>query len=164
MNTRLLSKRIIAHIIDGIIIGIVIVFWIIVLVILKRAGMLSVEIVKILYPIGFIIICFLYFLQEGPLGKGQTIGKRALKIKVISEDGNVPSYKQVVIRNLLRVWDAMFFYGIGISRISHSEKGQRFGDKIAKTIVVEGTRGLSKVWILVFVVIVVTGGLLIWQY
>ena len=109
MQYNLLLKRIIAHIIDGIIIGIIGVLWVVILVVLKRTGLLSIETVKILYPIGFIIIGFLYCLQEGFLGKGQTIGKRALKIKVVSEDGNVPSYKQAVIRNFLRAWDAMFF-------------------------------------------------------
>lgn len=134
---KLLLKRIIAHIIDGIILGIIGLLWMVFLIVLKRIELLSVDAVKILYTVGYIIIGSLYFLQEGHLGKGQTIGKRALKIKVISEDGRVPSYKQAIIRNLLRVWDGIFFYAVGISRISRSEKGQRFGDEIAKTIVVE---------------------------
>lgn len=57
----------------------------------------------------------------------------------------------------------MFFYGIGISRISHSEKGQRFGDGIAKTMVVDSSKGPPKIWTLIIVVIVISLGVFVWQ-
>ena len=55
------------------------------------------------------------------------------------------------------------FYGIGISRISRSEKGQRFGDKIAGTMVIETSRGLPKIWILVMAAAIIAGGIFIYE-
>ncbi len=43
----------------------------------------------------------------------------------------------VVIRNVLRIIDAVAFYLVGAFLIWRSDKKQRFGDSVAKTIVVK---------------------------
>jgi len=87
-----------------------------------------------------------YFaLLEGT--KGQTIGKMFLHIKVIKEDKSQCDLVAAIIRNLLRIIDAVpGIYIIGYISISMSDKSQRIGDRVAKTVVVKSkTTKLYKV-------------------
>jgi len=68
---------------------------------------------------------------------GQTFGKMIVGIKVIHEDGSNLNYSSSFVRNFLRVIDGLIFYMIGIVFIIRSNKKQRLGDKIAKTVVVK---------------------------
>jgi len=84
----------------------------------------------------FLFIIFAYFiLMEAYIG--WTLGKRILGMKVIDEVGNKIGFSKSLIRNLLRLVDGLPTLNIlGIILISCSPKGQRFGDRIAKTFVV----------------------------
>jgi uncharacterized RDD family membrane protein YckC len=82
----------------------------------------------------FLVIIFLYFiLMEGILG--YTLGKLIVGIRVYSMDGNKMTIKQSLIRNLARLIDGIFANLVGVVIMYKSSKNQRFGDKIAKTIV-----------------------------
>ncbi len=69
--------------------------------------------------------------------RGQTIGKRILKLRVMDVEGLRLQISQVVIRNLLRLFDAlpMFYFAGGIVSLL-SARGQRIGDLAGNTIVV----------------------------
>ncbi len=76
---------------------------------------------------------FVYFEGNG----GQTIGKKAMKIKVVTEGGKAITYSEALIRNILRIIDWLpFVYIVGIILIATNDKKQRLGDIAAKTIVV----------------------------
>jgi uncharacterized RDD family membrane protein YckC len=85
-----------------------------------------------------LVITFLYFtVLEGRYG--QTVGKMALKLKVLKEDGLPISYRDAAIRTILRVVDVIPFivpYLLGAILIWSSDKKQRLGDRIAHTVVV----------------------------
>jgi uncharacterized RDD family membrane protein YckC len=83
------------------------------------------------------LIVFLYFLVlEGAMGA--TIGKKLLKLKVVREDGSACGFGPALIRNILRIVDELpFLYIIGMLLISRSDKKQRLGDKLTKTVVVK---------------------------
>ena len=83
--------------------------------------------------IAFFLVYYVY--MEG--SRGQTIGKMLTRIKVVSEDGGKINMNQALIRNVLRIIDAVAFYLVGAVLIWRSEKKQRFGDSVAKTIVVK---------------------------
>ena len=83
--------------------------------------------------IAFLLVYYVY--MEG--SRGQTIGKMITKIKVVREDGGKINMNQALIRNVLRIIDAIAFYLVGAILISRSEKKQRLGDSVAKTIVVK---------------------------
>jgi hypothetical protein len=69
--------------------------------------------------------------------RGQTLGKRALRLQVMDEQGLRLQFSQVVIRNLLRAVDVLpGFYLVGGVAAWASAKGQRLGDFAASTIVV----------------------------
>jgi uncharacterized RDD family membrane protein YckC len=89
---------------------------------------------------GFGLLSFIIFLAyftylEG--SKGQTIGKMVTKIKVIREDGGKINMNQAFTRNILRVIDGLLAYLIGAILIWRSDKKQRLGDNIAKTVVIK---------------------------
>jgi uncharacterized RDD family membrane protein YckC len=68
---------------------------------------------------------------------GGTVGKLALGLKVVKEDGSAPDWQTSIIRTLLRIVDGLFFYLIGAILVWTSPTNQRLGDKLAKTLVVK---------------------------
>ena len=83
----------------------------------------------------FVIFMSYFILLEG--SRGQTIGKMITRIKVVGEDGMPIDMNQAAVRNLLRIIDGLFAYLIGAILIWRSDKKQRLGDSIAKTVVVK---------------------------
>lgn len=72
---------------------------------------------------------------------GQTIGKRALGLRVIHESGVRAGFYHVVIRNLARPVDRLpIFYLVGGVAALFSQDQQRLGDMLAGTIVVRERR------------------------
>jgi uncharacterized RDD family membrane protein YckC len=69
--------------------------------------------------------------------RGQTLGKRVLKIRVVDADGFRLRPAQIVIRNLLRVVDLLpALYAVGGVCCLLSAKYQRLGDIAANTVVI----------------------------
>jgi len=67
---------------------------------------------------------------------GATLGKRIVGIRVVGEDGEHLTLGAAVVRNLLRLVDALFFYLVGAVFALSSPLGQRLGDRAAHTVVV----------------------------
>jgi uncharacterized RDD family membrane protein YckC len=71
---------------------------------------------------------------------GQTIGKRLFHLRVIDQDGLPLRIEQAWVRNLMRVFDALpFAYLVGGISALCSPLMQRFGDRVAGTLVVRET-------------------------
>jgi uncharacterized RDD family membrane protein YckC len=91
------------------------------------------------YPLlgaGGVIFLLYFVILEGMWGA--TVGKMVMKIKVVREDGSACGLMPALIRNILRIIDALpFLYIIGLIFMSRSDKKQRLGDRIAKTVVVK---------------------------
>jgi uncharacterized RDD family membrane protein YckC len=91
-----------------------------------------------------LLIIFVFLLMSGYfaifewLWRGQTPGKRWLKLRVIREDGRPISFFEAVVRNLLREFDIMPFpfYSIGLVSVFATDRDQRVGDLVAGTVVV----------------------------
>ena len=84
--------------------------------------------------IGYGIVCE-WFLR------GQTIGKKLFRLRVVDAQGLRLHFSQIVIRNLLRFVDslpALYFVGGGASWLSGNS--QRLGDLAANTIVVRNPK------------------------
>jgi uncharacterized RDD family membrane protein YckC len=67
---------------------------------------------------------------------GMTLGKRMVGIRVVAEDGEHVTLVAAIVRNLLRLVDALFFYFVGFLFAVTSFRGQRLGDRAAHTMVV----------------------------
>src|ERR1700682_645838 len=87
------------------------------------------------FAIGFAYVAVL----EG-FWNGQTIGKRLFHLRVIDQAGLPLGIEQAWIRNLMRVFDALpFSYLVGGVSVLSSRLMQRFGDRVAGTLVVRET-------------------------
>jgi uncharacterized RDD family membrane protein YckC len=68
---------------------------------------------------------------------GQTLGKRALGLRVVNADGTPVTWLPSVVRNLLRVVDALpGVYGVGLACTLIDPHARRLGDIVAGTMVV----------------------------
>jgi len=71
------------------------------------------------------------------LWRGQTLGKRVLRIRVIDGEGLRLTPGQVVLRNLLRAVDSLpAFYAVGGIACAVTRHAQRLGDLAANTVVI----------------------------
>ena len=96
---------------------------------------------------GFMVITLAEFaigfaygaLMEG-FWNGQTLGKRLLHLRVIDQSGLPLRVEQAWVRNLMRVFDVLpFAYFLGGVSVLSSRLMQRFGDRVAGTLVVRET-------------------------
>ena len=67
--------------------------------------------------------------------QGQTIGKRALKIRVVKIDGYQASFSDYVVRWFFRIVD-IYIFGLGFFVMLFNKKTQRIGDMAAGTAVI----------------------------
>ena len=87
----------------------------------------------------FLVIIFAYFIgMEGLLGL--TLGKFITGIRVISEQGSRITIQQSAKRNFGRLIDGIAVYIVGIRIARKSPLLQRYGDKVAQTIVIRHYR------------------------
>jgi uncharacterized RDD family membrane protein YckC len=123
------GSRIIAYIIDMLI---VFAFYLFIILAILPATQ-GVFVVAVAALIGW-----LYFLLSEIFTDGQTIGKRAMKIKVIKTDGSKPSIGAYILRWIMIPIDFGIASGaVALLSIIVTEKGQRVGDILAGTTVVK---------------------------
>lgn len=77
----------------------------------------------------------LYYFFALESGDGQTLGKRAMRLRVVSTDGRAPTMRQYASRNSVRLLD-LPVVGL-IAMIASGDSRQRLGDRAAGTMVVD---------------------------
>ncbi|MBX9851315.1 MAG: RDD family protein [Cytophagaceae bacterium] len=83
-------------------------------------------------------IFFFYSLVSEIIGNGLTIGKSALKIKIVKLNGKEPQLNDFITRWVFRSIDIYLSLGsIASLLISSSDKNQRMGDILANTAVIK---------------------------
>jgi uncharacterized RDD family membrane protein YckC len=81
---------------------------------------------------------FGYFWVSEALWSGQTIGKKAFRLRAVGDRGEPLTFMQAGIRNIVRIVDFLpYGYGIGMIVLFANGKGKRLGDLAAGTIVVK---------------------------
>ncbi len=86
----------------------------------------------------FLFMIFFYNLFFEIFNMGQTPGKKLLRIRVVNLDSNTPTLKAYILRWAFRALDIGLSFGtMAILSIYSSDKGQRLGDLIASTTVVQ---------------------------
>jgi uncharacterized RDD family membrane protein YckC len=136
MNVHVTGRRVLATIVDGIVLGVLFA------VVAILFGESSTSGTSVNFSMGtfptlgiFILAMAYYILMEGYLG--QTLGKMLLGIKVVREDtGEVPGIRVAAIRSVLRIVDGLFSYLVAFVTVLISGKNQRLGDMVAHTLVV----------------------------
>lgn len=130
-----LGDRIVARLID---LGIFLILAIILIVLIIIVSLRRAEVLLITIWVIYIGIIVFYDLVCELKMNGQSIGKRIMKIKVISLDGNQPSISQYLLRWLFRIVDFTFSGQLlALICVAVSEKKQRVGDLVAGTTLIK---------------------------
>lgn len=136
LNTASLGDRILAYLIDSLII---LGYFALVFTIgvsfgpvqdLNNIGVGTAVLVFALPPFLYHLLCELFF-------NGQSLGKRQIKIRVVRLDGDQPGIGAYLLRWLLRPIDLWFYGIVGVLMIALGGKGQRLGDFAAGTTVIK---------------------------
>jgi uncharacterized RDD family membrane protein YckC len=91
-------------------------------------------------------INWFYFVAWEVFGKGQSLGKRVMGIRVVRSDGSPINPGASFLRNLLRFADTfLYLYGIALVCIAGSQGFRRLGDWVADTLVVYTSHALVPV-------------------
>jgi uncharacterized RDD family membrane protein YckC len=91
--------------------------------------------------LGYFIVSIGYGIFFEWVWRGQTVGKRLLRLRVMDVEGMRLQFNQIVVRNLLRFVDSLpAFYFVGGVTCWFNSKCQRLGDIAANTIVVRNPR------------------------
>jgi uncharacterized RDD family membrane protein YckC len=80
------------------------------------------------------VIAFLYFVITESIF-GYTLGKRIFDLKVVTVNGNKPSFKKVFIRNISKIVFVFLILDVIVSYFTAKNPHQRYVDKIAHTTV-----------------------------
>ena len=89
--------------------------------------------------IAYVLYLFfwLYHLLFEIFFNGQSLGKKAMKLKVVSKDGTSPSFSSFFMRWIFRLLEITLFQGsLAAIVIAINGKGQRLGDLAAGTTVI----------------------------
>ena len=105
---------------------------------LSRAfGLLSADLALALQLAGYFGIGVGYGIFTEWYWRGQTVGKRMLRLRVVDAQGLKLNFSQIALRNLLRPIDQLpAFYAVGGAVCLLTRRNQRLGDIAAGTIVV----------------------------
>ena len=94
-----------------------------------------------LYFIFMFVLLWAYPVVFEAMFDGQTPGKRALELRVVSGDGAPVGWLAALVRNLLRTVDMLpVGYGFGLVASLADPYGRRLGDMVAGTLVVHAPR------------------------
>lgn len=128
-----LGERIVASLIDY---GI----FILVAILISIAGgsLQSQDIVLIVFLFVYAALYVFYDLACEVFMNGQSVGKKVMKIKVMSLDGSQPRFSQYLLRWLFRIIDFGVTAGaVALVVAAISDKVQRIGDMVAGTILIK---------------------------
>ena len=85
-----------------------------------------------------------YYVFGEVFRNGRTPGKRYLGIRVVRDDGSRVNAVDSVIRNVMRIVDALpGYYAVGLAAMLLSARSKRLGDMVAGTIVVRDSGELE---------------------
>lgn len=103
--------------------------------------LISVNLAQAFYALGFFVISIGYGIVGEWVWRGQTIGKKLFRLRVVDADGLRLQFNQIVTRNLLRFVDSLpLFYFVGGLTCWLNSKCQRLGDIAANTVVIRNPR------------------------
>ncbi|WP_454832881.1 RDD family protein [Pseudoxanthomonas wuyuanensis] len=90
-----------------------------------------------IHLIALFLIFWGYPIVLEALWNGQTVGKKALGLRVVAADGAPVGWLAAITRNLLRTVDMLpFGYAAGLAASLIDPHGRRLGDMVAGTLVV----------------------------
>ncbi|MBS9463733.1 RDD family protein [Flagellimonas sp. 389] len=138
-NTSNLGERMLAYLIDSLVI---VIYTILIFILLIS---LDIDIAdKWAYYLVLSLPAFLYYLLFETFSDGKTIGKGLMSLRVVKLDGSKPSFSNYFVRWALRIIDVSLTSGGGaVLTILIRGNGQRMGDIAAGTTVISEKKKIS---------------------
>lgn len=100
-------------------------------------GVVSSDLSAALVTITYFLLALLYGMVTEWAWRGQTVGKRILRLHVIDASGGRLQPSQIIMRNLIRPVDMLpLFYLVGVVVSLLNDRFQRLGDLAAGTVVI----------------------------
>lgn len=131
-NTAHLGDRMLAYLIDTFIL---LAYYILIIILLVSLNQ-DMRDMWALYLL-MSLPAFMYYLLFETFNNGKTIGKSAMKIRVVKLDGSNPNFASYFVRWILRIIDvSLTSGGVAVLTILIRGKGQRVGDIAAGTTVI----------------------------
>jgi uncharacterized RDD family membrane protein YckC len=109
---------------------------------LALVGDVAAEIVS---ACAFLMITVVYNVVFEVFGGGRTIGKRASRLRVVTDGGGQVGLRASLIRNVIRILEFALFYIPALISVLASRNNQRLGDLAAGTLVVRDQAASSVV-------------------
>jgi uncharacterized RDD family membrane protein YckC len=104
---------------------------------LQIFALISPDFAQAIFVVGYFVISVGYGIFTEWTWRGQSLGKRLLRLRVIDASGLKLQFSQIVIRNLLRPVDLLpICYLLGGAVSFWNARGQRLGDLAANTVVI----------------------------
>jgi len=104
-------------------------------------NLISLDLAQALPILAFFVLQIGYGILSEWRWRGQTIGKRVLRLRVVDAQGLKLQFSQIAIRNLLRFIDMLpAFYLIGGVVSLFNARAQRLGDLAANTVVIRNPK------------------------
>lgn len=136
-----LGKRILAFIIDALVLFAYII--ILTFTVYRAISVLDGDNNIGAYELSMIPI-FIYSLIMHIIFNGRTVGKFIMGIKVVKEDGSPARWSDFIVRWIVRLVDLwLFMFTVGTVSILLTDKQQRLGDMMAKTIVINTRKSVN---------------------
>jgi len=130
-----LGTRALAQVLDMLIVSGILVAVYFVAVAVSLAAVVPGQLIAIL---GSFVVIFGYFWVSEALWSGQTVGKKAFRLRAVGDRGEPLTFAQSGIRNIVRIVDFLpYGYGVGLIALFVNGRGKRLGDLAAGTIVVK---------------------------
>ena len=126
--------RLLAHLVDWLVVTTA---WTILATLIGLLGVISPDIAGMVMAISYFLLSQGYRIVTEWSWRGQTLGKKVMKLRVVDDRGLRLSFAQVALRNLLRFVDVLpGAYLVGGLAALFSKKAQRLGDLAAGTLVI----------------------------
>ena len=136
-----LGTRAIAQLLDLLIVLVILAAVYFVAIAASLAGAAAATLIAV---IGSFVVIFGYFFVSEALWSGQTVGKKAFRLRAVGDRGEPLTFGQAGIRNIVRIVDFLpYAYGVGLIVLFVNGKGKRLGDLAAGTIVVKDSDHVS---------------------
>jgi uncharacterized RDD family membrane protein YckC len=131
IGTRAIAQLLDLLILGGVLLGV----WFSALAV-AQTGLQTVA--YLLALLGSFVVVFGYFWACEAFWSGQTVGKKAFRLRAVGDRGEPMTFVQAGIRNVVRLVDFLpYAYGVGIVVLFINGKGKRLGDLAAGTVVVK---------------------------
>ena len=138
--------RLIAYIIDGVIIAIIVgILWVILFLPFLLVGAFFASWGwTLVFPFVVGLLMVLYFLYA-EVNWGGTLGKRILGLRVQTVKGGRITYGQSFIRNISKIHPLLLLLDWLIGIVTPGDKRQKYSDRMAGTVVVQASQAFASI-------------------